>query len=257
MKRELRVTPVRAVGTAILLVAVAAGVAGAVTPSDPGPFVGCLATKSNPGSATTKGQLYNVAKGGPLGVCLKGDTQVTFSNAQGPEGPQGSQGPQGIPGEKGDPGDPGDPGLHPHQFWDFNLDASSGNETDVSSEVFPRGVLHYGGDSSNSVVTSTGGYVLTKGEPPADCVYAKLRITISSGTKILALFLIDTPDLVGDAEPPTNLGTSDSDQDAFGLKAAIQCYDGDDNLIDGHPGAYGRFFFDYDEPPVGFDGSTP
>jgi hypothetical protein len=257
MGRELRVTPLRAAVAAIVFAAIGAGAVVAVTPSDPGPFVGCLASKSNPGSGTTKGQLYNVAKVAPLAACQKGDSQVIFSNAQGPQGPQGSQGPQGLPGEKGDPGDPGDPGLHPHQFWDFDLAASSGNEADVSSQSFPKGVIHFGGASSSSVVTSTDGYVLTKGDPPEDCAYAKLRITISSGTKILALFLIDEPTVTGEAEPPTNLGTSDSDQDGFGLKAAIQCYDGNDLPIDGHPGAYGRFFFDYDEPPVGFDGSTP
>ena len=84
-------------------------------------------------------------------------------------------------------------------------------------------------------------------------VSAKLRITISTGTEILALFQINEPDLTGSAEAPTHLNTSDSDTGSFGLKAAIQCYDGDEKPIDGHPGAQGRFFFDYEEPPFEFD----
>src|SRR5690349_18706470 len=100
MKRELRVTPMRAAAMAAVLVVAGAGAAAAVTTSDPGPFVGCLASKTNPGSGTTKGTLYNVAKTAPLAACLKGDTQVTFSNAEGPQGPQGIQGPQGSQGPK-------------------------------------------------------------------------------------------------------------------------------------------------------------
>lgn len=102
---------------ALLVVTTSAIVAASATPT-PGPFTGCLATKTGAGSSTAKGQLYNVASNGaPLAPCLAGDTLVTFSNSQGPQGIQGIQGPKGdmgatgIPGPKGDPGDSGATGA--------------------------------------------------------------------------------------------------------------------------------------------------
>jgi hypothetical protein len=74
----------------------------AVTP-DPGPFVGCLANKTNRGSSAVKGQIYNVAKSAVLAPCVKDDQQITFGNAAGPEGPEGQQGPEGPQGPQGDP----------------------------------------------------------------------------------------------------------------------------------------------------------
>ena len=79
----------------------------AATPSNPGPFTGCLTLKG------VKGLVYNVAQSptAPLAACLGGDMQITFSNAQGPQGPEGPRGPQGIPGKDGLNGKDGQPGA--------------------------------------------------------------------------------------------------------------------------------------------------
>lgn len=254
MKRQLRVTPVRAAAAAILCVVVGAGAAAAVTTSDPGPFVGCLASKSNPGSGTTKGQIYNVAKSGPLAACLKGDTQVAFSNAQGPQGIQGIQGPQGSQGIQGLKGDPGDSGLHPHQYWRFDLPAGAGNESDTSAVTFPSGFWD-DQDFHVSSVTSVAGTAHSWADAgtPANCAYAKIRIRISGGTKLLAEFYAGNGQGFASADSPDHLGTSDSDEDGFGLRASAQCFDENDDTIDGHPHVFGVFVFDYDEPPVEFD----
>ena len=92
---------------AFTLFGASVGIAAAVT-SDPGPFTGCLASKTTPGSPATKGQIYNVAKSEttPLAPCVRGDAQIAISNAAGPQGPPGIQGPQGIQGEQGPQGDP-------------------------------------------------------------------------------------------------------------------------------------------------------
>ena len=66
-------------GAAALLVVSAGGLIAA-TSSNPGPFTGCLSSKL--------GLMYNIAQGAtPKAACFKGDTVVTFSNAQGPAGP--------------------------------------------------------------------------------------------------------------------------------------------------------------------------
>jgi hypothetical protein len=66
-------------GAAALLVVSAGGLIAA-TSSNPGPFTGCLSSKL--------GLMYNIAHGAtPKAACFKGDTVVTFSNAQGPAGP--------------------------------------------------------------------------------------------------------------------------------------------------------------------------
>jgi len=76
----------------------------AATAPDPGPFTACL---------TSNGQLYAVALSAaqPGPACRRGDTSVTFSNAQGPVGPQGTQGPQGIQGIQGPQGTQGPQGI--------------------------------------------------------------------------------------------------------------------------------------------------
>jgi hypothetical protein len=72
-------------GAAALLVVSAGGLIAA-TSSNPGPFTGCLSSKL--------GLMYNLAQGAtPKAACFKGDTGVTFSNAQGPAGPAGPAGP--------------------------------------------------------------------------------------------------------------------------------------------------------------------
>jgi hypothetical protein len=87
---------------AVVLVGGSVGIVAAVT-ADPGPFVGCLADHTNPGSSAVKGQIYNVAKAPtPLAPCVKGDALIAISNAQGPQGPQGIQGIQGPQGLQGD-----------------------------------------------------------------------------------------------------------------------------------------------------------
>lgn len=89
-----------AVGLALSLTVASTAVVAAVVASDPGPFTGCLATKT-----TAKGSLYNVAVGSaPTAACAKGDGRITFSNAQGPIGPQGPQGETGAAGPEGPAG---------------------------------------------------------------------------------------------------------------------------------------------------------
>ena len=97
------------VALAFTLVGAAVGVAAAAVISDPGPFTGCLSAK--------KGDIYNVAKSAttPVATCGKNDTQITFSNAQGPQGIQGQQGiqgPQGNPGTNGTDGTNGTNGTN-------------------------------------------------------------------------------------------------------------------------------------------------
>lgn len=254
MAQSIRAIPFRMAAAFVVVVVLATGVVSAVTTSDPGPFVGCLASKTNPGAGTTKGTVYNVAKSGPLAACLKGDTQITFSNAQGPQGPQGIQGVQGLQGTQGPKGDPGDSGFHPHQYWNFSLEASAGNESAFSTATFPPAVsdeIH----SHAARVTSVAGTAQAADLPgtPANCAYAKIRITISSGTTLLAEFFAGNLHGVNLAGPPAHLGSSDSDDDGFGLKVSAKCFDADDNAVDGHPFASGVFVFDYDEPPVQFD----
>jgi hypothetical protein len=96
----------RVVGVALAftLIGSVVGVAAAAVVSDPGPFTGCLVGKL--------GLIYNVAKSSstPLASCGKA-TQITFSNAQGPQGIQGIQGIQGVPGINGTNGAPGTNGT--------------------------------------------------------------------------------------------------------------------------------------------------
>jgi hypothetical protein len=103
-----------AFGGAIAMLLVGTTALIAATPANPGPFTACL---------SGKGILYNVvASAATQPTCLRSDTLITFSNAQGPTGPQGPQGdkgdtgatgatgdagPQGIQGDKGDKGDTG------------------------------------------------------------------------------------------------------------------------------------------------------
>lgn len=95
-----------AVGLALAMTVATTAVVTAVVASDPGPMTGCLAAKTTPGSGATKGQIYNIAQSEttPLAPCVKGDSQVVFSNAKGPQGIQGIQGDQGIQGIQGDQG---------------------------------------------------------------------------------------------------------------------------------------------------------
>lgn len=99
------------VALAFTMVGAAIGVAAGAVLSNPGPFVGCL---------SKSGQVYRVAKPPatvPVGSCAKNDTQITFSNGQGPIGPQGQvgatgpQGPAGPVGATGPQGADGQPGV--------------------------------------------------------------------------------------------------------------------------------------------------
>jgi hypothetical protein len=95
-----------ALGLALAVTVATTAVVAAVVTSNPGPMTGCLATKT-----IAKGTLYNVAIGSePTAACAKGETQVTFSNAQGPDGPQGPQGLQGETGATGPAGQAGPAG---------------------------------------------------------------------------------------------------------------------------------------------------
>ena len=62
----------------------------AVTPANPGPLTACL---------SGKGTLYNVVASSPTQpTCQRGDSLISFSDAQGPQGIQGAPGPQGPAG---------------------------------------------------------------------------------------------------------------------------------------------------------------
>jgi hypothetical protein len=90
---------VAVLGVAALLV-LSTSVIVAASPPNPGPFTGCLSTKTSSGTASTKGTIYNVAVSAtiPLAACLAADTLVTFGNAQGPQGVAGPPGPTGPAG---------------------------------------------------------------------------------------------------------------------------------------------------------------
>ena len=93
------------VACSALLVALTTAIASAVITSDTGPFTACLGIKTN------KGLVYNAAAGSsPIAPCNRGDLQIAFSNAEGPQGEPGPTGPPGEQGEQGDPGEDGDPG---------------------------------------------------------------------------------------------------------------------------------------------------
>lgn len=98
-----RSRPLLGVAIAVSLFGAGVDVALAVDSQYPGPFVGCLAAKTTTGTPATKGQVYNIAKSSttPLAPCVKGDSLVTFSNAQGPKGEPGPRGAKGEPGENG------------------------------------------------------------------------------------------------------------------------------------------------------------
>ncbi len=111
----IRLPPRRILGVAVafILGGAAVGIAAAAVNTDPGPFVGCLAAKTTAGAGATKGQIYNIAQSAttPLAPCVKGDLQVSFSNAQGAQGIQGIPGLKGDKGDAGAPGPKGDPGI--------------------------------------------------------------------------------------------------------------------------------------------------
>ncbi len=92
-----------AAGLVLALSLTSGAVVGAAVATNPGPFTGCLATKT-----VAKGTLYNLAIGSaPTAACSKGDSQVSISNAQGPAGPQGPQGTVGATGPGGAAGPAG------------------------------------------------------------------------------------------------------------------------------------------------------
>ncbi len=88
-------------GVVALLIAGTSGLVAAnlVRPA-PGPFTGCLASKSALSPLSIKGMIYNVAASAttPLAPCATGDALVTFSNAQGATGPAGPAGATGATG---------------------------------------------------------------------------------------------------------------------------------------------------------------
>jgi hypothetical protein len=84
----------------VALVGTTTAVVAAVVTSNSGPFTGCL---------SKFGLIYHAKAGGaPLASCLRGDTQIAFSNGQALAGPQGIQ---GLPGQDGAPGAPGADGA--------------------------------------------------------------------------------------------------------------------------------------------------
>ena len=88
---------IAAAGLALSLTLATGAAVGAAVAANPGPFTGCLATKT-----VAKGTLYNLAIGSaPAAACTKGDSQISISNAQGPMGPQGAVGATGPGGAAG------------------------------------------------------------------------------------------------------------------------------------------------------------
>jgi hypothetical protein len=89
------------VTAAVVASALTATIILAVSPPDPGPFTGCLATADHKPAHITKGQIYNVAASAttPNAPCVPGDTTVGFG-----QGAKGDPGPSGEPGASGAPG---------------------------------------------------------------------------------------------------------------------------------------------------------
>lgn len=223
-----------AIGLAAILASSAAGIAIATIVSDPGPFTGCLASKTVAGTPATKGLIYNVAKGGsPLAACVRGDLQVTFSNAKGL---------QGDPGQRGPRGEPGSPAL---LRWNFALSTSPGDGTSTTefpSEAPPEG-------ATVEIVSAS----LTVGTLPPEC--ARLDVIIDFATAPNhAVDWIDVSTLPG-TYPPT--GTATSLLGTYGPSAATDpvhiqanCRDDSHNPVAGPVELSGNVVMKVTYPPV-------
>ena len=175
-----------------------------------GPFTGCLATKTNKNSSTTKGQIYNVASGAaPVAACAAGDIQMAVSNAkgqqgeqgiqgpqggqgiqgpagtQGPEGKQGPEGEQGIQGIQGEPGAAGAGGLTLVRWaFETTLEPGPNRQSDRSSTLFPAG----------SRVTFIGGQIESVGvDRDTLCTTLSIRVKTESDIYTLSFVNIDEP----------------------------------------------------------------
>jgi hypothetical protein len=199
-----------------------------------GPFTGCLATKTNKNSSTTKGQIYNVALGAvPVAGCAVGDIQVSVSNAQGQQGPQGEPGPQGeqgIQGPQGELGPQGEQGIQGPQGepgaagaggltlvrWAFEttLEPGPNRQSDQSTTLFPAG----------SRVTFVGGQVETIGDVPyyvLDCSGLVVRVKTEGDIYSASVIHVSEPvpaPIVPIAESATQYLVGEA-----GLRVEVRC----------------------------------
>ena len=212
----------------VLIAAMATAVAAVIEP-DPGPFTGCLATKSSKAAATVKGVLYNVAKGNiPLAPCLPNDPVVQFSNAEGPQGEQGEQGERGPAGAS-----------YPTTIrWNFDFPACSSSCDRFASEtIFIKGTK----------LTPLSGEITTLTGVPDGCVDTLFDVNFStlSGYLFADSFNPSTVSLPL-ALSPNNAATASAD---VPLNAYfLACMGSNAGVIGGTPGASGYLTFAVEYP---------
>ena len=188
-----------ALGLAVCLTVATTAMVAAVVTSNPGPFTGCLADKT-----TAKGTLYNVAIGSaPTVACTKGDRQITFSDAQGPQGIQGIQGIQGDQGIQGTQGDQGIQGI-PGDKGDQGIQGATGPSgisgylvvTDTNSRPSAQTAMFAACPAGKVVVG--GVYVLVPGDtidglvPTSNGLSTQLLVTsATAGTRQLWVYCVN------------------------------------------------------------------
>lgn len=188
---------------ALSLAVGATAVVAAVVVSDPGPFTGCLATKT-----TAKGSLYNVAIGSaPTAACTKGDTQIAISNAQGPVGPQGPQGaigatgPTGAAGPGGAVGATGPTGPAGPTGATGPTGGLSGYEI-VSSDVSGGGTIfcppgkHVLGGGAQIVDNTNDHYALEASNPSGQIGWTAIGTLIEDHNAVMSDLTVESPLLV-------------------------------------------------------------
>jgi hypothetical protein len=149
-------------GAAGLMLVGATGVIAAGVFNQSGPFTGCL---------SRIGIIYNVAQGAtPLATCIRGDSVVTFSNAQGPTGPAGAS---GAPGKNGTNGSNGTNGNSvqpasaptvaecPYGGLAYQIVDGNGNVIAGSREVVCNGAPGAKGDNGDTGATGPAGPAAT------------------------------------------------------------------------------------------------
>jgi hypothetical protein len=192
-----------AVGLALSFTVATTAVVAAVVASDPGPFTGCLATKT-----IAKGSLYNVAMGSaPTAACTKGDTQIAISNAQGPVGPQGPQGstgpvgpagasgPVGVAGPAGPEGQAGPAGVAGPAGGLSGYEIVSGDVSGGGTVLCPAGKRVLGGGAQ--IVDNTNShYALEASNPSGQIGWSAIGVLIEDHNAVTSDFTVTSPPLV-------------------------------------------------------------
>ena len=218
-------------------------VAAAVIESNPGPFTGCLASKTNKAMATTQGLIYNVAIGAtPAKPCLASDTQVTFSNAEGPQGEPGEDGEDGADGAPGTPG--GNAGIE-RVRWNFNIPAGAlGSDRLGDTDLEPQ-----------SIATALAAS-LTLSAVPAGCasVDVDLNVVLGGNPFLANWFINDTSGDITDVAASNLLVATTNDNPhplAGRLEIFAHCFDAGHLPMDPHitPAVTGFIVFEWNHAP--------